>query len=124
MKIDLTDSGALKDLMSEAILRALDDATKEKLITNAIAHLIAPQEPYNGYGKRRESPLEEAYKCAVQSLALRMAHDVLDKDERVKEQVRSLLHEAMERAFVTHREATVERVANAIAEGLWKRDAS
>lgn len=122
MKIDISDSEGLKALMSEAILRALDDATREKLIKEAIAHLMAPQPPaYNG-APRRPSPLEEAYKWAVETYARRTAHELIEKDGTVKAQIQSLLNEAMQRAFTTHREATVERVATAIAEGLWKRE--
>ena len=123
MEIKIGDSESLKAIMSEAILRALDDATRERLIREAIAYLIAPQEPYGGgFGKKRPSPLEEAYKGAVESYARRTAHEMLESDETVKAQVKGVLHEAMERAFVTHREATVQRVADALAEGLWKRD--
>lgn len=122
MEIKIGDSESLKAIMSEAILRALDDATKERLIKEAIAHLLAPQPPaYNG-APRRPSPLEEAYKWAVETYAKRTAHEMLEKDEALQAQVKGLLNEAMERAFTKHREATVERVANAIAEGLWKRD--
>ncbi len=104
-----------------AILRSLDDATRERLIKEAIAHLIAPQKDAYGYLKR-PSPLEEAYKAAVESYARRTAHEMLESDETVKAQGKAVLHEAMERAFVTHREATVQRVADALAECLWKRD--
>ncbi len=124
MKIDLTNSEELKGIMSEAILRAVDEKTRDALIKQAITHLLAPGEPVYQGGKRRLSPLEEAYQWAVESYAKRVAHELLEQDEAVKAQVKGLLTEAMERAFVKHREATVERVANAIAEGLWSRDVS
>ena len=124
MKIDLTNSDELKSIMSEAILRAVDEKTRDALIKQAIAYLLAPQEPAYRGAERRPSPLEEAYKWAVESYAKRMAHELLEQDEGVKGQVKGLLQEAMERAFVKHREATVERVAKAIAEGLWSTEVS
>lgn len=121
MKIDLGNDESLKAIMSEALLRAIDQETRDRLIKEAIVHLTSP--PANtSYGARRPSPLEEAYRWAVDAYAKRTAHEMLEKDETLQAQVKSLLNEAMERAFVTHREATVERVSNAIAEGLWKRD--
>lgn len=124
MKIDLTDSDGLKSIMSEAILRAVDEKTRDTLIKQAITYLLAPGEPIYQGGKKRPSPLEESYKYAVESYARRMAHELLEQDEGVKAQVKGLLQEAMERAFVTHREATVERVAKALAEGLWSTEVS
>lgn len=122
MKIDLGDSEQLKAIMSAAIFQSLDDVKKEAMIKQAIAHLLAPGEPVYQGGKRRPSLLEEAYQWAVETHAKRMAHEILEQDDTVKGQIRSLLSEAMERALVTHREATVERLANALGDGLWKRD--
>lgn len=120
VKLDLGDNANLQDIISAAILQTLDEKKRESLLTQAIAYLLTPERAYAGAPAR--SPLEDAYKTAVESQARRMAFDMLDKDEALKEKLRGLLTEAMERAFVTHREATVERVANAISEGMWKRD--
>jgi hypothetical protein len=114
MKIELPDSDALKSIMADAIVRAVDEKTRDAL--------LAPGEPAYHGGQRRASPLEEAYKWAVERHAQKAAHEILEQDEAVKTKVRDLLREAMDRAFVKHREATVERVATAIAEGMWKRD--
>lgn len=122
LKVDLTDSAAMKDFMSQALLRALDDATREKLIQKAIEALLTAGEPYGYGGQRRPSPLEDAFKNAVGVIAMRMAREMLEADEVVKAQIRALLNEAMERAFVTNRDTTIERVANALAEGLYKSE--
>lgn len=119
MKIDFSDNQSLQAVMAKAILDAIGEEARGKLISDAIKYLMAPGEARPGYGEKpRPSPLEQAFRDAVGSFARREVDKMLNADDSFKERMRGILTEAHELAFVTHREKTVGRVADFIARGL------
>lgn len=114
VEINLNE-GQLKEIVSEAILRAIDEKQRETLIAQAIAHLLAEEK--TGYS-RDQSPIKRAFNQAAYEVAIQSARSALAGDPAVKEKIVGLIAEASERVFETNRERTVERMAQAIAEGL------
>jgi hypothetical protein len=120
LKIDI-GADQMKDLVSEALLRTLDDEKRDALVKAAIAHLVAPNKTPGYYG-RQASPLEDAFNQAVSWLARDIARKQLEEDAGLHAKIVGLLNEAMERLLTTNREKTVERLADAIAAGMAYRD--
>lgn len=118
MNIQL-DSEMMKGLVSEALMKALDQEKRDILIQSAIKHLVTPEDHY---GSRRESPLESAFRNACHNVAQTTATEMLTNDPAFQARVRQLLDEAMVRVMDTNREATIERLAEAIAVGMTYRE--
>jgi len=118
VKIDL-DQNMLQDVVSAAIMQSLDETKRNTMIQGAIKHLLNPEQ--GSYG-RRESPIEQAFRLAIHSVAERVARDMLENDQRVSDGIKMLLSEALDNLLVTNRDKTVEKLADAIAAGMAYRD--
>lgn len=118
LRIDLPEE-LVKKVASEAILNAITEDQRQTLIRDAVAYLLTPED--RGYG-RRESPITLAFHDGVRSVAIRVAMDMFEKDETIKTKIRELLNEALEKVMNANRDKTVERLANAITEGMAYRE--
>lgn len=107
----------VKALVSEAILKTLDDEKRATLIKDAIAHLLTPPTG-GGYGYDKTTPLQSAFRVAVEHTARRLCLEMLEQDEGLKGQIRALLTEAMEKAMTTQREKVVNDMAENFASWL------
>lgn len=116
MQINL-DSEMLKSVVSEAIMRSLDNQTREALIQGAIQHLLTPREGTSSYG-RRTSPLQDAFNSGVYHAAQSIATEMLTKDDAMQTKIRDLLNDALIRLFETKREETISKLADSIRKGL------
>jgi hypothetical protein len=116
MEIKLTDE-QLHGLVSEAILRALDENQRNILIQNAIAVLLAPKK--DSYGYKITTPLQDAFNNAIAVVSQRIASETMLNDENVKAKMRGLLDEAMDRVFDKDREKHVQRVADSISSAMY-----
>lgn len=67
----------MKDMLSTRILDALTDATREKMIREAISFLINP--PTDRYGDKK-SPLQQAFELALNRVANQVADEVLAEE--------------------------------------------
>ncbi len=121
MQITL-DQELVKSVVSEAILKSLDDQKREAMIQGAIKHLITPSSDRYGYGQKL-TPVEEAFREAVRTVCAKLAQDLIENNEDVKTRIRDLLTESMERVLTSNREVTIARVSNALIDGMaYKRD--
>lgn len=119
MQLDLKDD-QLKAIIGEAILRSIDEKSRDTLIKSAIEHLIAPQQPHNGYGNKRPSILEEAFQRQVSYVADQLIREILEKDDTLKERIKALIAEAAEKALTG--EGLVDKVSAAIVTGLTTKE--
>ncbi len=86
------NSDDLKKLAGEAILRSIDQEKRDLLIKQAIEHLLAG--PKDSYGRATASPLERAFRDAVEAVAQKIVTEELQKDDGVRETVRKLMTDA------------------------------
>ena len=107
----------VKDIVSEAVLRSLDQDTRNTLIQGAIKSLLEPVGKDTMYSKAK-SPLQQAFEQAVYSVAISIARETMEKDTIVQQQIKVLLTEAMEKVMIQNREKTVDLIANAITTGM------
>lgn len=114
------DPETLKDVVSAAILKSLDEGKRDALIEGAIKYLLTPQGG-SGYHKA-ESPLQTAFNQAVHVVAIQIAKETLEKDATVSANIQALLTEAFTKVMGENREKTVSSIADAIVTGLTKRE--
>lgn len=104
----------LTGVVSEAILKSLDQSKRDVMIADAIKHLLTPQSRSFGSGP---SPLQEAFQQGLSRVAEQLAFEQLQTEE-VKEKIRGLITEAFVQLTETKREETVKNLAAAIEKGL------
>lgn len=82
------DLGAMEPLVAKAILDSLTDEVREKLIADAIKHLITPTR--DQYSSRpATSPLQQHFDSALAAVARRIAEEVIASDSRFTDAVRN-----------------------------------
>jgi hypothetical protein len=118
MRVDLPEE-LIKKVAAEAILTAINQEQRDTLIRNAVAYLLTPDD--KGYG-RRESPITSAFNDGIRAVASRLAVEMFEKDETVKNRINELLTEALEKMMGENRAKTVDRIASALTEGMAYRD--
>ena len=115
MKLDIPEDqfGAL---VGAAVMQIVTQENRDALIKEAIAHLLAPSEVHS-YGARKRSPLQAAFDFAVQERAREFISQTLD--EKLKEQVKAVVEEALMKAFdIERRHKLIDNIADAIAKGF------
>ena len=119
MKIEI-DESKLKGLVSEAVMKFLDEETRNTLIMGAIQYLLTPENK-SGYGRDPTSPLEDAYRGAVGRCATIVAREIVDGE--YKEKVEGVVRDALKKVFEPGaRDKLVERLVEAMGEHLWKME--
>lgn len=116
MEIKL-DEQMMRGLVSEALLKSLDEKQRELLISGAIQLLLTPEKPAYG-GGRAESEMEKAFRFSVSNVAQRIVSERLADDVEFKVKINALLNEALVLVMETNRETTVKQIAEAITKGL------
>ena len=111
------DQEMLSAVVSGAIVNAIDENKRDSLIQGAIKALLTPPESRGYYGTR-ETPIEQAFNEAVRSIARQVAEQMLSKDESVLTRLRELLSQAVEKVMNDNREATIAKIADALAAGM------
>ena len=120
MEITL-DNDMLKSVVSEAILKSIDDQKRDALVQAAIRHLLTSAQP-TSYNRNPSSPIQDAFEHGMRNVAVGVCRDILEKDESVREKLRGLVADAVTRLMDTNREKTVEKLADAIAAGMAYRE--
>lgn len=112
------DAEVMKDVVSSAILKSLDDEQRNHLIQGAITHLLTPQSTGNYYGNKNVSPLTDAFNHAVEKVANKIATDMLENDPQVRLKIQELIVAAFDKVFNDNREQTVSKIADAVVKGM------
>ena len=110
------EGDAINNAITAAVLRALDDKTRDVLIGGAINYLL--QKPLNQYEKR--SALEVAFGEAVRKAATERCQELVAKSPEVQAAIDGLILEAVKKvtADADYRGGLVDRLADKIAEAI------
>jgi hypothetical protein len=110
----------MKEIVSTAIMRSLDEKARETLIADAIKYLLTPQ-PGRGHWDTGRSPLQDMFREAVASCARDMVRDHIKSNCGFSAQVQEVVAQAATKLF-TDKDKLVDKVAEAIERGLTERD--
>lgn len=113
------DDEMVKSYVAEAILKQIDGPTREKILAQAVATLLKPEE-YRGYGAKPKSPLEQAFEQAVHRVAHDVVREDLEKNPAIRDKIRELYSEAMRKVFEDQetRLKIVQSIADAMSSTL------
>src|SRR6266446_10736215 len=112
VKLDTAD---MREIISEALLRAIDEKKRDELILAALRYLTTPQKPY-GNGPMREAPLAEVFQYAVRNLAQECATKMLSDNETFKTALNGMITEALLRVTTDRREQLVSKISSLICD--------
>lgn len=115
--VKLADDKAVQEAVSEAILRTLDETSRNTLIKDAIKHLMTPDP--NGYPKGM-SPLQQIFHRAVDRIATKTIEESLDQDTELVGKLKELHREAVNKIFddPDTRKDIVEKHAAALRKAI------
>lgn len=88
------DKEAIKEVVSEAILRDIDKDTRDQIIKDAIKFLVTPPPKKSWSDQAELSPLQEAWQHAIRGVVGDFVHEEIKKPE-VKAVVDAHLSEAL-----------------------------
>lgn len=108
------DSTEMREIIGEALLRAVDEKTREALIASALRSLL--ERDGNSYDKK--SPLERAFAYATQQMAHKTAEEMLVNDAEFKAGIEAMIAEAAAKVIGEGRAEMVDKIAKAISSGL------
>lgn len=99
MTVDLKLDKKVGEVVSAAILTMLTTEVRDKLIADAIAHLLTPSK--DRYGNREESPIEEAFKSALKRIAQQVVNEYVESNTELRATVTDGVHKALTEAVAT-----------------------
>ena len=111
------DTNEMRELIGEALLRAIDEKSREALIQEAIRSLLQR----DGSSYDRKSAIERAFSYAAQAIAQKTAESMLANNAEFKAALEGMVAEAASKVVGEGRAKMVENIANAISNGMVSR---
>lgn len=117
MKLEVKDAN-VDQLLELAILQALGDTAKDKLLTEVLAYLITI--PVSSYGQKQLSPIREI----INTAASRVAHTIVVKrfaeDPEFQKAINDVVSEAIKNLMLD-KEKLGEAMSSALNQALRDR---
>jgi hypothetical protein len=111
----MADPIDVKSLVVEAMYKSLDQGERDKLIRDALEHLIAPTNAGGLAGAGRgPSILEEAFRREVASAASAMVRESMSSDPAIQQKIQAAVQVAFEKFFAG------TKLADKMADALWR----
>ena len=101
-------------LVTKAILDAMTQEAREKLIKDAIVYLMTPERA--AYGQTSLSPIEGIFRAAVHSVAREVVTDIVQNDPSIREKIREIGGKVFERALSS--EEKLNQMATTLVEAM------
>lgn len=117
MNLQINDA-QMKGLVQEALLRSLDENTRNALLQGAIASLM--QSVGNNY--HSVPKIREMYETAVYDVARRIVTDQLNNDLAFATKMHDLVSKAFDKVFTEKSEELSSNFAEAISKAFKVRD--
>lgn len=90
LKFDLGADENIKSIISDAILKSLDQGKRDLLIKESIQYLITPKES-NSYGKKSETPMQEMFRQSCRYFA----EEIIQKEIEENAEIRKAISDVM-----------------------------
>lgn len=116
--VKLTDE-MLQGVISAAVLRAIDQKTRDALIAGALTHLLNGKSDH--WKHKDVSPLEAKFREAVEAFCQERCREMVAANAELKAKIDALLAEAVARVFDNpeRREKLVSQLADKVADGMF-----
>lgn len=114
MKLDL-DNEQMHALVSEAILRSLDEKKRDALIQATLEHLLKPNK--QSYYSNK-SPIEDLFLQAAERVAREVMTEMVRSDPRITAKIRELFVAGYERMLAGGEGVLINRIADSFARAL------
>lgn len=117
-KINL-DEKAITDLTSAGILAQLGAEQRDRLLKESLVFLLSKRTVGEGWNKKEyPSPLQDAFDSALRNTAVGIARTLFETDEGIKEKVKSVIEDAVNKALTEKRDELVDGIAEAVLKGF------
>jgi hypothetical protein len=113
MKLEFNDE-QMRNIISAALLQAINPEQKTLLIEGAIQSLLSPSR--DGYS--RKNILQEAFDDAAGTYARRLIEEEFKTNTAFQAQVKELMLKVMERFFKEREEHVISKLADAMSHAL------
>lgn len=110
------DQSALAVGFASLILKELEEDQRDRIITEAITHVIQPSD--QGYGRTGPSILQQAFNQAIATLTHKVATEIVATDPAFVEAVTREVREAVN-DVIENRSDLRAKVAQALTEAVW-----
>ena len=116
------DPDSLSTLVQKAILDSITPEARNKLVTDAIAELLAVQ-PKDHYGLGGKSKLMEAFDSAIHIAARQLVTEQIKNDPQVQAQIQDLVSAPIAAICDGNYDGLPEKIGAAIGDGVaeWLR---
>lgn len=112
------DDSHITAILQAAVMTAITPENRDKLIASAVTNLLSKE---TGTWDKRNG-LQKAFDEAVHYTAVAIVKDQLEKDEAFGAKVKTLIADAVEKAFGKDRQVVVDALADGIRNALRGRD--
>lgn len=113
MKLDL-DEATMRGLVSEAILRGIDDKARDTIVKDAVTYLLKEQS--DSYGTQLPAPITSAFRNAIHGVAESVVRDMVKNDESIRARIVDIAQQAFTKALES--DDIVHKMALALTSGL------
>lgn len=120
MATNVPADNPMNALVLTAMMNALDQKAREELLQKALLYIITQRDDPHRYGQKQDSPLEQAFKFAVERIARDIIDDMVKNDESIRARIKALCAQAAEKLFINADEIS-SAMARSMADAISKR---
>lgn len=113
------DGEALREATAQAILGTLTPEVRAKLLERAVQEVLAPS---TDSWRRGQSPLDIAFRDAVEKVAHAEAKRLIEEDGELTGRIKELLRVTADRVLNADQEKLTARMADAFVASMRSRD--
>lgn len=115
------DDETMKAVIAKTVLEQITTEKRDEMILKSLKFLMEPGTDYNG--RRKGSPIEEAFKSASYETTHKIARDMLEGNEDFQVKIKGLFEDVVAKLFESQlREKLVSTIADQVIAGLKPSD--
>lgn len=109
------DPVALREATAQAIMGTLTPEVRAQLLQQAISNLLQPS---TDRYERGQSPLQQAFNIAVNSVAMEIAREEVKASQEIRDKLRALVAEVAAKVLNQDVDKLTEKMAEAFVSGI------
>lgn len=117
------DQAALQGMVEKWVMEQMTEETRNQVLAQAVKYLMTT--PNTNYGPR-ESPLQQAFNRAIETVMYQVARDLIENNEEVKDKLTAMMGESMtiflQTSYHDAKEPFIKKMGEALSEVFTRRD--